>query len=182
MSCHTPDNYIAQILNNKKSYIASPVGNAQYPIPNAKYGLTNITNTVSGIELSIRDIQIIYINLDEYNDADISATYRIMEKIHVSQFKFHIICLQYTNNKKMPAIKNWTYHPLDKKEYCLKDRMSFHILVNKNNKMSKTDLNTIITKDCCTQGGNIGITIDIPYIADKTLNHLNNCFRKEMFY
>lgn len=166
-----PENYRVQAIGGK-FYIASQVGSEDYYIPEAGYELVNIAEQI-GLILNVHDTRILYLNLESYDFQKRQTVYRIIEKIYIPQHQIHLVCLQSSDTKSL-SLKNWRYHPLDRKEYCLNYKIIFHFLVNNNARMFKTDT-SIFTQDCSTQDGNVGMTIYIPYIPKGLLNYLEKC-------
>ncbi len=167
-----PENYRVQAVCGK-FYIASHIGSEDYYIPEAGYALVNVTSKVSGIILNIRDIRVLYINLEGCDFSERQTVYSVIDKMHIPQYKIHLVCLQSSDIKSL-SLKNWRYHPLDSKEYCLNYPIILHFLVNNNTRMFKTDT-SIFTRDCITQDGNVGMTIYIPYIPKGLLDYLKRC-------
>lgn len=167
-----PENYRVQAIGGR-FYIASQIGSEDYYIPEAGYALVNVTSKVSGIILNIRDIIVLYINLEGCDFSERQTVYSVIDKMHIPQYKIHLVCLQSSDIKSL-SLKNWRYHPLDSKEYCLNYPIILHFLVNNNARMFKTDT-SIFTRDCITQDGNVGMTIYIPYIPKGLLDYLKRC-------
>lgn len=156
-------------------------GNNQLYIPEAHYELVNITDTIRGLIISMRDIKLLYINLEGNSSVDIARAYKVIEKLHSKQFKIHLICLQLKEFTTIPDFKTWVNHELDSKEYCLDYHMCFQVLVNKTDVISRVDLDQIWTQDISGQNGNVGIEIHIPYIDDNILSILERCYEKNIF-
>lgn len=173
-----PENYRVQAIG-KNFYIASQIGSEDYYIPEAGYELVNVTNKVSGMILNIRDIRVLYINLEGYDFLERQTVYRIIEKIYIPQYKIHLVCLQSQDINNSLSLRNWRYHPLDRKESCLNYKIIFHFLVNNNARMCQTETN-IFTQDCSTQDRNVGMMIHIPYIYEELLNYLKKCLEGDL--
>jgi len=166
-----PENYRVQAICDK-FYIVSRYKDEYYHIPEAGYELVNIAEQI-GLILNIHDTRILYLTMESYDFQKRQTVYRIIEKIYIPQYQIHLVCLQ-SGDVKSLSLKNWRYHTLDRKEYCLNYKIIFHFLVNNNARMFKTDT-SIFTQDCSTQDGNVGMTIYIPYISYTLLNFLYKC-------
>lgn len=175
------EQYNIKSCNNCRWHIASMKGNNKFYIPEAHYELVNITDTIRGLIISMRDIKLLYINLEGNSSVDIARAYKVIEKLHSKQFKIHLICLQLKEFTTIPDFKTWVNHELDSKEYCLDYHMCFQVLVNKTDVISRVDLDQIWTQDISGQNGNIGIEIHIPYINGNILNMLERCYEKNIF-
>lgn len=166
-----PENYRVQAIGGR-FYIASQIRSEDYTIPEAGYALVNIGEKI-GLILNIRDIRVLYINLEGCDFSERQTVYSLIDKMHIPQHQIHLVCLQSSDIKSL-SLKSWRYHPLDRKEYCLSYTIIFHFLVNNNARMFKTDT-SIFTQDCSTQDGNVGMIIYIPYIPKKLLDYLKRC-------
>lgn len=175
------EDYNIKSCNNSKWHIASMKVNNQFYIPEAHYKLVNVTDKTRGLVISMRNVEILYINLDSCDNRDIIRVQSIIERLHPPQYRFHIICLQSKKITKLTNLTNWTDHILDHKSYCLNYQINFQVLINKNERSYNIDLNKTWTEDISIQEGNIGIEINIPYIPDVILNMLDKCYNQDMY-
>lgn len=175
------EGFDVKICNNSRWYIASMKGSNQLYIPEAHYELVNVTDTIRGLIISMRDIKLLYINLEGNSSIDITRAYKVINKLSANQLKIHLICLQLGELTKITNLKHWIDHELDSKEYCLDYPMCFQVLVNKNDMISRVDLSQIWTQDISGQEGNMGIEIHIPYIIDTVVNHLHRCYSRDLY-
>lgn len=175
------EHYNIKSCNNFRWHIASMKGNNKFYIPEAHYQLVNVTDKVNGITISIRNIKILYINLNGCDHRDIIRVYSVIEKLHVPQYMFNLICLQHQATPYFRALHNWTEHQLDIKTFCLNYTINFQVLISKNKNSYNMDLNQIWTQDISGQNGNVGIEIHIPYIDDNILSILERCYRQNIF-
>jgi len=175
------EDYNIKSCNNSKWYIASMRSDNQLYIPEAHYKLVNVTDKVRGLIVSMRAIEILYVNLENCDNRDISRIQNVIERLHPPQYRLHIICLQSKMARKLSGLKNWTDHPLDHKSYCLRYQIDFQVLINKNGRTYNIDLNKTWTEDISIQTGNIGIEINIPYIPNSILNMLDRCYKKNLY-
>lgn len=175
------EDYNINSCNNSKWHIASMKGSNHLYIPEAHYKLVNVTDKIRGLVVSMRDVEILYINLEDCDNRDIIRIQSVIEKLHPPQYRFHIICLQSKRVRKLSGLANWTDHPLDRKSYCLRYQIEFQVFINKNERIYNIDLNKTWTQDITVQKGNIGIEINIPHISDTILNTLDRCYNQDLY-
>ena len=175
------EHYNIKSCNNSKWHIASMKSDNQLYIPEAHYKLVNVTDKVRGLVVSMRAIEILYINLEDCDNRDIIRIQNVIERLHPPQYRLYIICLQSKMARKLSGLKNWIDHPLDHKSYCLRYQIDFQVLINKYGRTYNIDLNKTWTEDISIQTGNIGIEINIPYIPNSILNMLDRCYNKNLY-
>lgn len=175
------EDYNIKSCNNSKWHIASMKGDNQLYIPEAKYKPVQIIEGVKGLVISMRGVNILYINLDNCDNRDIIRIQNVIEKLHPPQHGFHIICLKSKGGRKLQDLQNWIDHTLDHKSYCLNYPIDFQVLITKNKRTYNINLNKMWTEDISIQQGNIGIEINIPYIPDVILNMLDRCYNQDMY-
>jgi hypothetical protein len=166
-----PREYRTKFIYGSKYLIATLVINPHHYLPEVQYGLIKFTDRISGIIISIRDISILFINLENADSTELSKVYDALKKLYVSQFGINMICLS-SNRKIDQNFEGWRFSN-PKLDYCVNEKLNFYILINK---VYERVFEEFVNKAHVGNLGIYGVTMRIPYINPGIINYLEQCY------